>query len=458
MSFRMTTNSIIAQQRAGRWTLLLFMCMLCFGIQAQPTRTEFVNKAAPYPQYSTTKFTCSAKDISLNGWVKSVQQTSTIRRLTEIPSGNIVFLVNQYQYTFDSTGNLMKYIDKELCSKDTDIVLSDSEIPSPEYLKAKHFMIDDAEIFSFQDGLLISKKDKNRVANSTSRYEYNEHGQLIRENTYYGLMPRITSIRLNENGQPLSVSIVTHTSNTDSQKKAKEGKRQKAIGNREKQYDLTDDNVTDLFCYDEHGNYVAHLEKIRDKWRMDFFEYDDAGNMIFEGRCEEFNEEKPCECQKKHLNHGYEYDENHRMTREYLIGDWKPNGWDYHYQYDSAGREIEYTSYETRGEERTFKTHVISSYDSLGKIVCKEALRGSFLINEAIFGYSNVVMQQWEYDAYGNIVWIKAYYNKNKPFKVVKYEYEYDDHGNWTKRCCREGDSEDDLTLTETVEREISYY
>jgi hypothetical protein len=146
------------------------------------------------------------------------------------------------------------------------------------------------------------------------------------------------------------------------------------------------------------------------------------------------------------------------MTRNYLIGDWKPNGWDSYYQYDSAGREIEYTSYETRGDERTFKTHVISSYDSLGKIVCKEALRGSFLINEAIFGYTNVVMQQWEYDAYGNIVWIKAYYNKNKPFKVVKYEYEYDDHGNWTKRCCREGDSEDDLTLTETVEREISYY
>ena len=345
----------------------------------------------------------------------------------------------------------MKYIDKELCSKDTDIVLSDSEIPSPEYLKAKHFMIDDAEIFSFQAGLLISKKSTDRIINATTRYEYNEHGQLIREFSYYGIIPRITSISLNENGQPLSVSITTQSSNTDSQKKSKKGKRQK-------QGDMTDDNITDLFCYDEHGNYVAHLEKIRDKWKMDFFEYDDAGNMIFEGRCEEFNEEKPCECQKKHLDHGYEYDENHRMTREYLIGDWKPNGWDYHYQYDSAGREIEYTSYETRGDERTFTTQVVSSYDSSGRIVRKEALRGSFLINEAIFNYSNVVMQQWEYDAYGNIVWIKAYYNKNKPFKVVKYEYEYDDHGNWTKRCCREGDSEDDLTLTETVEREISYY
>jgi len=443
-------RSTIAQKRAAKWILLLLWGVFCCEIQAQPTRTEFVNKA-PYPQYSSTEFTCSAKDISLNGWVKSVQQTSTIRRFTQMPSGKNIFCVKQYQYTFDSTGNLTKYIYKELCSKDTDIVLSDSEIPSSEYLKAKHFKIDEEETCSFQAGLLFSKKRTNQVANSTTRYEYNEHGQLIREITYYVLMPRITSISLNENGQPLSVSIITHSSNTDSQKKSKKGKRQK-------QGDMTDDNITDLFCYDEHGNYAAHLEKIREEWRMDFFEYDNAGNLIFEGRCEEFNEKKPCNCQKKHINHGYEYDENHRMTRNYLIGDWKPNGWDSYYQYDSAGREIEYTSYETRGDERTFKTHVISSYDSLGKIVCKEALRGSFLINEAIFGYSNVVMQQWEYDAYGNIVWIKAYYNKNKPFKVVKYEYEYDDHGNWTKRCCREGDSEDDLTLTETVEREISYY
>ena len=390
--------------------------------------------------------------------MKSVQQTSTPRRLTEMPSGKIVFLVKQYQYTFDSTGNLTKYIDKELCSYDTDIVFSDSEIPSPEYLKAKHFKIDEEETCSFQNGLLTSKKRTNRVANSTTRYEYNEQGKLIREITYYVLMPRITTISLNENGQPLSVSIITHNSNTASQKKAKEGNRKQTKGNRGKQYDVSDDNITDFFCYDEQGNCTAHLEKIREEWRMDFYEYDDAGNLIFEGRCEEFNEKKPCDCQKKHINHGYEYDENHRMTRSYLIGDWKPNGWDYHYQYDSAGREIEYTSYETRGEERTFTTHVVSSYDSLGRMVCKEALRGSFLINEAIFRYSNAVMQKWGFDAYGNTLWIKAYYSKNKPFKVVKYEYVYDDHGNWTKRQRFEGDSEDTLTLTETLERVISYY
>lgn len=442
-------KSTIAQKRATKWILLLFWGVFCCEIQAQPTRTEFVNKA-PYPQYSSTEFTCSAKDISLNGWVKSVQQTSTIRRFTQMPSGKNIFCVKQYQYTFDSTGNLTKYIYKELCSKDTDIVLSDSEIPSSEYLKAKHFKIDEEETCSFQAGLLFSKKRTNQVANSTTRYEYNEHGQLIREITYYGLMPRITSISLNENGQPLSVSIITHSSNTDSQKKSKKGKRQK-------QGDMTDDNITDLFCYDEHGNCAAHLEKIREEWRMDFFEYDNAGNLIFEGRCEEFNEKKPCNCQKKHINHGYEYDENHRMTRNYLIGDWKPNGWDSYYQYDSAGREIEYTLYETRGDERTFTTHTISSYDSLGRIVCKEALRGTFLI-DAIFSYSKVVMQQWEYDAYGNILWIKAYFSKDKPFKVVKYEYEYDDHGNWTKRYRREGDSEETMKITETLEREISYY
>jgi len=442
-------KSIIVQKRAAKWILLLLWGVFCCEIQAQPTRTEFVNKV-PYPQYSSSEFTCSAKDISLNGWVKSVQQTSSIKRLTQLLSGKAVFYVEQYQYTFDSTGNLTKYIYKELCSNDTDIVLSDSEIPSPEYLKAKHFMIDEAEACPFQDGLLTSIKKTNRVANSTTRYEYNEQGQLIREITYYGLMPRITSISLNENGQPLSVSIITHSSHTD-QNKSKKGKRQK-------QGDIIDDNVTDLFCYDKHGNCVAHLEKIREKWRMDFFEYDDVGNLVFEGRCEEFNEKKPCNCLKKHINHGYEYDENHRMTRNYLIGDWKPNGWDYYYQYDSAGREIEYTSYETRGDKRTFTAHIISSYDSFGRIVRKEALRGTFLINEAIFSYSNVVMQQWEYDAYGNILWIKAYFSKDKPFKVVKYEYEYDNHGNWTKRCRHEGNSEDTMTITETLEREIRYY
>ncbi|MBO7586822.1 MAG: hypothetical protein J6T13_06545 [Bacteroidales bacterium] len=440
-------KSTFAQNKAAKWILLLLWGVFCCEIQAQPTRTEFVNKA-PYPQYSSTEFTCSAKDISLNGWVKSVQQTSTIRRFTQMPSGKIIFCVKQHLYAFDSTGNLTKYIDKELCSKDTDIVFSDSEIPSSEYLKAKHFKIDEEETCSFQAGLLISKKSTNPVANSTTHYEYNEQGQLIRETSYYGIMPRITSISLNENGQPLSVSIITHSSNTDSQNK----------GKRQKQGNKTDDNVTDLFCYDEHGNCVAHLEKIREEWRMDFFEYDDVGNLIFEGRCEEFNEKKPCICQKKHINHGYEYDGNRRMTRNYLIGNWKPNGWDYYYQYDSAGREIEYTKYETRGDERTFTTHVISSYDSLGRIVRKEALRGTFLINEAIFSYSNVVMQQWEYDAYGNILWIKAYFSKDKPFKVVKYEYEYDDHGNWTKRYRHEGNSEDAMTITETLEREISYY
>ena len=440
-------KSTFAQNRAAKWILLLLWGVFCCEIQAQPTHTEFVNKA-PYPQYSSSEFTCSAKDISLNGWVKSVQQTSSIKRLTQLLSGKAVFYVEQYQYTFDSIGNLLKYIDNELYSEDTDIVLSDSEIPSLEYLKAKHFKIDEEETCSFQAGLLISKKSTNRVANSTTRYEYNEQGQLIREIAYYSIMPRITSISLNENGQPLSVSIVTHSSNTDSQNK----------GKRQKQGNEIDDNVTDLFCYDEHGNCVAHLGKIREEWRMDFFEYDDAGNLVFEGRCEEFNEKKPCICQKKYINHGYEYDENHHMTRDYLIGDWKPNGWDYYYQYDSAGREIGYTKYETRGDKRTFTTHVISFYDSLGRIVRKEALRGTFLINEAIFSYSNVVMQQWEYDAYGNILWNKAYFSKDKPFKVVKYEYEYDDHGNWTKRCRREGNSEETMTITETLEREISYY
>ena len=429
------------------------LCMQCFDILAQPARTEFVNKA-PYPQFSLTEFSCPAADISLNGWVKSVRQTANIERLTAMPSGTIGYYVSQYQHAFDSTGNLRKYTRIWLCSKDTDVVFSASEVPSPEYLEAKHFEIDEEYKYSFRNGLLTSKKVFDHIVNSTTHYDYNEQGRLIREVAYYGFFPRITSMNLNENGQLVSVSIVTQNTFLSSESNKKSRRKKQSVNT----YDIVDDNITDVFCYDAQGNCVTHLKEIYKGWRMDIYEYDDSCNLVFEGRCEKFNEKKTCDCQKKHINQGYEYDEQHHRIRDYSIGDWHPSGWDYYYQYDTAGRKIESKSYEIRGRQRAFTTHIIFSYDSLDRIVCKEALYGNFRINEAFVNYSFAVKQTWEYDAYGNILSEKAYVNKDVPFKVLKYTYKYDDQGNWVKRCRYVGDSEDSLEITETLERVISYY
>ena len=51
-----------------------------------------------------------------------------------------------------------------------------------------------------------------------------------------------------------------------------------------------------------------------------------------------------------------------------------------------------------------------------------------------------------------------VYQTKIKPFKIVRYQYTYDQHGNWVKRIRYEGVSRDSNTVTEILERRIEYY
>ena len=44
------------------------------------------------------------------------------------------------------------------------------------------------------------------------------------------------------------------------------------------------------------------------------------------------------------------------------------------------------------------------------------------------------------------------------PFKIVRYQYDYDRHGNWIKRVRYEGESEDMMNITQVEERHITYY
>ena len=419
-------------KKIGTILLSFCICALCLAIRAQSTRTEFVY-TEPYPQEKLFLINQSM-EISLNGRVKKVEQTSNVRKVTFIPGGRVAYVGDYCLYTFDTLGNIKKYVEKRLELDDTvGIPVSKKKALPLEFFNAKKdnettgpYKMEE-EKYSFKDDRLVSiKKDYQ-----TTELEYDEQGKLVRMTEYYFRSYRTTHFNLNENGQLVSIS-----------------------SSRSKK----DNQTTDVFCYDAQGNCVGHSKRVDNGWRREIYEYDEAGNRIFEGLCKKFNKKNFCDCKKTRVYHGYEYDDQHHKIRDYLIGDWKPNGWDYYYQYDSAGREIEYKYFEIRGDKRTFTDHVISSYDSSGRIVCKEALYGDFRINESFADYAFAIMQTWEYDSYGNILSERAYRNKEVPFKVLKYTYEYDSHGNWIKRCRYEGDSEDVLELTETLERVISYY
>jgi YD repeat-containing protein len=424
--------------------LLLCVCLWCAEVQAQPVRTVFVAKE-PYKQLYLY-IPPSSIDISLNGRVKSVEQTSNVYLVHVLSGGGMTSASYQQshylQYIFDSLGNLESYKSKYIYF-DTNTVEASVEKALPiKYFRqpTEQYTIEDDKSYFFKDGLLTKEKD----GSTTNLYEYDEHGNLICIKEYHGnFWPRTTTVSLNENGLPLTVTVHDPSNTHNQQEKDKEN---------------IPDNATDMLCYDAEGNCTAHLQKCYNGWRMDVYEYDRSGNLIFEGPCEKYSKSNPCGCKKSRINHGYEYDSQNNRIRDYLIGDWKPSKWDRSFKYDTAGREIEYTTYETSGKQRTLSSHVTTTYDSLGRIVCKEAFTGFYVSNEALFNYSRVVKQTWEYDARGNIICLKAYKDKSKPFKVVRYEYVYDDHDNWIQCRRHEGESEDSMPVTQTLERVICYY
>ena len=191
---------------------------------------------------------------------------------------------------------------------------------------------------------------------------------------------------------------------------------------------------------------------------MESFVYDSLNNMIFMGGCEDYRgNNNSCKCKGFHAYQGYEYDERHRLIREYSIGDWKPSGMDCYYQYDSAGREIERKHYDVKGTQRTFDRHIQTIYDSAGRIVKKEALVGEFRINESFFDYKMAVLEEWSYDEHGNLVEHAGYQTKANPFRIVRYQYEYDQQENWVKRVRYES-CNGSMIATEVVWRKIEYY
>lgn len=424
--------------------LLLCVCLRCAEVQAQPVRTVFVAKE-PYKQISLY-IAPSSIDISLNGRVKSVEQTSNVSLIYDFSDGSITQEGHYIQYLFDSLGNLESYKSKYIHFNTNAVEASVEQALPATYFRqpSEQYTIEDDKSYRFKDGLLTKEKDRS----TTNLYEYDEHGNLICIKEYYGnFWPRITTVSLNENGLPLTVTVVDKSDPLKPQEKDKKGHRENIP-----------DNATDLLCYDAEGNCTAHLQKCYNGWRMDVYEYDRSGNLIFEGTCEKYSKSNPCGCKKRRINHGYEYDSQNNRIRDHLIGDWKPSKWDRSFKYDTAGREIEYTTYETSGKQKTLSCHVTTTYDTLGRIVCKEALTGFYASNEALFNYSRVVKQTWEYDAQGNIICLKAYKNKSKPFKVVRYEYVYDDHNNWIQCRRHEGDNEESIAVTQTLERVICYY
>ena len=409
-------------------------------------KTEYV-AVKPYEEYDieydfiiSPSYKYDHLNISLNGSVKSVVQSAVLKH------GNQDIGIEQQTWDFFPNGHLFMCQVWKIYPKDSLIHNLNDSCP----LSKEDYDTVSADLYVFDGSGLLRQVTEKYFSND---FEYDQNGHLIKILTYLPRFDRLreTLITLNEKGRPVRVEEFDYKDEMKSRKSPSDlgpsGK--KSVGD------------VDCYYYDERGNMVSHqMKNGKSAQWMNYHMYDSLDNMIFNGRCTGYKgENTTCKCIGFHANQGYEYDDRHNMIRKYSIGDWRPSGWDIYYQYDSAGREIEYKHYSVRGEQRTFDSHIQTTYDSAGRIVRKEALLGSFLVNETIFHYTReAILEEWAYDEYGNMEQHVVYDTKDKPFKIVRWQYTYDQHGNWVKRVCFEGTSDDSMSATEVLERKIEYY
>lgn len=418
-------------------------------------KTEYVAEK-PYKEYDigydviVSSYKYNQLNISLNESVKSVVQTVVPTSVLKNDKSSESVYAKQQTWLFSIIGNLIYCDISKILLKN----IHEYDINSSKILSEDEYDIIALLSSYFFDATgrlnqVVEEADGHDVG-----FEYDQNGHLTKISTYYREFDHLSEevITLNEKGKPVRVEEFDYKDELKSRKCPSDlgPSGVKSVG------------VIDTYCYDDRGNRVAHQMNNgkRVQW-MDAFVYDSLDNMIFEGRCWGYKgDNNSCKCKGFRKNQGFEYDDQHNMIRKYSIGDWKPSGWDYYYQYDSAGREIEYKHYDVRGSQRTFDRHIQTTYDSAGRMVKKEALLGSFLINEAIFRYTrDAVLDERLYDEHGNLSERVVYQsNDSRPYKIVRYQYTYDQQGNWVKRIRYEGRSKDSMTVTEILERQIQYY
>ena len=432
-----------------RSIILMLLCCLQMPLMAQQ-RTEYV-ASEPYEEFHLFygQYKYKELDISLNGTVMSVTQTEIPVSLVKHDQNTDSLFSKQQSWWFLKNGHLVHSFINKIFLKDP----ISYDVHSNSTLSKDNYEVTELlDRWGFDSGGTLSQV-MHRAWGLDIIFYHNKNSQLTEVRKYHrdADVMSVKVITLNDEGKPVRMVENYYT---------EELKHRLCPSDLGPSGIKQQDSVVNTYCYDERGNLLAHQINNR---KTNYYVYDSLNNLIFEGMCHVYRSEgNSCKCATFSADQGYEYDNRHRLIREYSIGDWTPSGWDTYYQYDSAGREIDYKHYDIRGEERTFDLHIQTTYNPAGQKVKKEALLGEFRVDEAIsdafFKYPMVVMEEWAYDEFGNMVEHIVYQKKEKPLRIVRHQYRYDQQGNWIKRLRFEGGSEDTMSLTEILEREIEYY
>jgi hypothetical protein len=210
------------------------------------------------------------------------------------------------------------------------------------------------------------------------------------------------------------------------------------------------------YKYDKSGNLIienTHTNK-GDIFEKDIYTYDGNGNKIEEGSCkpyvDRYSKENKCDYRPIY---GWNYDDKSQMIKSFQLADFSPHNTDTYYKYDSKGREIESKGFYI-DKDTILGYHFNYVYDNFGNKIKDEEVFGKY----RRLGFDRYKTESKEFDEYQNVILEEFITKDDERIKVIKYNYIYDDKGNWIERKKSEGIKSADLELIEQKQRHIDYY
>lgn len=206
-------------------------------------------------------------------------------------------------------------------------------------------------------------------------------------------------------------------------------------------------NTSGLLTVHTMDNISSNVFK---KW---IFTYDNMGNKIEEGSCEDYKGiNKPNNCNYKPLQ-GYKYNDKGQLIMDFLIGEWHPENRATYYKFDEIGNEIEAKGYYIK-KDTTLAYIYTYQYNKHGMRIRENEEFGNY----RWLGFDHYKITETCYDSLLNITQEKFITASNNTLKIIRYVYSYDRFGNWTEKEKFEGTNESDLAKITTERRLIEYF
>ncbi len=305
-------------------------------------------------------------------------------------------------------------------------------------------------VFTFDNGKLVSELNQIDIGLDGNTYTYDDYGNKIHEKFY--VQGRLVSEKIFEYDSKNRLTKFTDY----------------VYGYFRDYNEERPDNKADFismiktYKYDNKGNLVEDsMNNIKGNvFKKHLYKYDTNGNMIEEGWCKSYEGLIDDTCDYNPST-GWEYNNSNQMIREYSIGKWSPHNRDSYYQYNILGNKIETKGFYIKEKDTVLGYLFKYEYNKFGNKTKDIEVVGKY----RRLGFDRYKTEKIEYDEYQNITFQKFLTKEEEEeeeeeeeIKVVKYNYIYDDKGNWIEREKLEGKTSANLKLIEKKQRTIEYF